>query len=151
MAFCGTSWTYYRFQELYGLWCRTLRTTNCECTTNRILATNTTRVTAKLFPPKNFISCRRNCSSSSSSYHMSLLLLSADPGTRWTRTAEPWVAWTSSYPLNHEVHVQRIILELADKLLGRRILTENFLVQVLAGGRSRTAAALFIKLGRPVP
>ena len=63
------------------------------------------------FPP--LLTCRRNCSSS---YQMSLLLLSTDPGTWWTRTAESWVAWPLSYPLDHEVHVQRIILELADKL-----------------------------------
>jgi len=36
---------------------------------------------------------------------MSLLLLPADPGTRWPRTAGP-----SSYPLDHGVLVQRIIL-----------------------------------------
>jgi len=56
---------------------------------------------------------------------MSLLLL-ADPGTRWTRTAETWVVGPSSYPLDL---VERIILilELPDELWGRRILTENFL------------------------
>jgi len=38
---------------------------------------------------------RRSCSSN---YQMSLLL-PADPGTRWTPTAEPWVVGLSSYPL----------------------------------------------------
>ena len=38
---------------------------------------------------------------------MSLLLLSANPGTRWTRTAEPWVVGPSSYPLDL---VERVIL-----------------------------------------
>ena len=51
-----------------------------------------------------------------SCYQMSLLLLYADPETRWTRTAEPWIAGPSSYPLDHEALVERIILELPDKL-----------------------------------
>ena len=69
---------------------------------------------------------------------MSLLL--EDPGTRWTRTAEPSVAGSSSYSLYHGILVKRtiLILELPADLLGREILTENFLIQVLAGGRSRT-------------
>jgi hypothetical protein len=46
------------------------------------------------------------------------LLLFADPGNRWTRNAEPWVAGPSSYPLDHEILVERIILilELPDEL-----------------------------------
>ena len=46
---------------------------------------------------------------------MSLLLLLADPGTRWARTVEPWVVGPSSDPLDL---VERIILivELADEL-----------------------------------
>ena len=32
-----------------------------------------------------------------------------------TRTAEPWVAGPSSYPLDHEVFVERIISELPDE------------------------------------
>ena len=56
---------------------------------------------------------------------MSLLPLSADPGTRWTRTAEPWVG-SSSYPLDL-VERTILILELADELWGRGILTENFI------------------------
>jgi hypothetical protein len=42
-----------------------------------------------------------------------------------SRTAERWVAGPSSYPLDHEVLVQKIILELPDELRGRRILTDN--------------------------
>ena len=55
------------------------------------------------------------------------LLLPADPGTLWARTAEPWVAGPSSYTLDHEVPVERIILilEFPDELYGRGILTEN--------------------------
>jgi hypothetical protein len=47
---------------------------------------------------------------------MSLLLL-ADPGTRWTRNAESWVAEPSPFPLDHEVLVEIIILilELLDE------------------------------------
>jgi len=43
------------------------------------------------------------------------LLLSADPGTQWTRTAEPWVVGSSFYSLDR---VERIILilERRDKL-----------------------------------
>ena len=43
------------------------------------------------------------------------LLLSADPGTRWTRTAEPSVVGPSSHPLDL---VERIVLifELRDEL-----------------------------------
>ena len=45
-----------------------------------------------------------------------------------SRTAEPWVAGPSSYPLDHEVLDERIILilEFPDELQGRGILTENF-------------------------
>ena len=57
------------------------------------------------------------------------LLLPADPGTRWTRTAEPWVVGPLSY-----LPVEGIIVEFFDELLGHGILTENY----LAGGRSRT-------------
>ena len=59
-----------------------------------------------------------------SSYQMSLLLL-ADPGTRRSRTAEPWVVGPSSYSLDL---VERIILilELRYELWGQGILTENF-------------------------
>ena len=32
------------------------------------------------------------------------------------RTAEPWIAGQSSYPLDHEVLVERIILDLPDEL-----------------------------------
>jgi len=35
---------------------------------------------------------------------------------RRSRTAESWVAGPSSYPLDHEVLVGRIILELPDKV-----------------------------------
>jgi len=35
---------------------------------------------------------------------------------RRSRTAEPWVTGPSSYPLDHKVLVERIILELADKV-----------------------------------
>jgi len=45
-----------------------------------------------------------------------------------SRTAEPWVAGSSSYPLDHEVLVERIILDLPDKLRSREILTENILL-----------------------
>jgi len=41
-----------------------------------------------------------------------------------SRTAEPWIVRPSSYPLDHEVLVERIILELPDELQGRGILTE---------------------------
>ena len=61
-----------------------------------------------------------------------------------TRTAEPWVAGPSSYPLDHEILVERIILilGLSDELhtrsrnLKRKIF---FKVQFLAGSQSRTA------------
>jgi len=33
-----------------------------------------------------------------------------------SRTAEPWIAGPSSYPLDHEVLVERIISELPDEL-----------------------------------
>ena len=33
-----------------------------------------------------------------------------------SRTAQPWVAGLSSYPLDHEVLVERTISELPDKL-----------------------------------
>jgi hypothetical protein len=42
----------------------------------------------------------------------------------------PWFAGLSSYPLDHEVFVERIILELPDKLRGQGILTENILYEV---------------------
>jgi hypothetical protein len=56
---------------------------------------------------------------------MSLLPLPADPGTRQARTAEPWIG-PPFYPLDL---VERTIsiLELADELRGRDILTENFI------------------------
>ena len=41
---------------------------------------------------------------------------SDDVGTRWTRTGDPWIAGLVSYPLHHEVLVERIILELPDEL-----------------------------------
>ena len=53
------------------------------------------------------------------------LLLSADPGTRWTRTAEPWVFGPLSYPLDLAERII-LILELRYELLGQGILTENF-------------------------
>jgi hypothetical protein len=34
----------------------------------------------------------------------------------WSRTAEPWIAGLSSYPLDHEGFVDKIILELPDEL-----------------------------------
>jgi len=52
--------------------------------------------------------------SRSSSYQMSLLL-PVDPGTRWTRTAEPWVVGPSSYPLDL-IERTILILELRDGL-----------------------------------
>ena len=58
------------------------------------------------------------------------LLLPADPGTRWTRAAEPWVAGPLSY--------------LPVELLCHGILTENY----LASGRSRTAEVV---VTRPSP
>jgi hypothetical protein len=54
---------------------------------------------------------------------MSLLLLSADPATRWTRTAETWVVGPSFYPLDI-VDRMILILELSDKLRGQGILTK---------------------------
>ena len=39
----------------------------------------------------------------------------------WSRTAEPWVTGPSSYPLDHEGFVERIIFELPDILRGRAI------------------------------
>jgi hypothetical protein len=56
---------------------------------------------------------------------MSLLLLSADPGTLWTRTAEPWVVVPSSYPLDL-IERTILILELRDELGDHGILTEKF-------------------------
>ena len=44
-----------------------------------------------------------------------------------SRTGERRLVRPSSYPLDHEVFVERIISELHDKLRGRRILTENIL------------------------
>jgi len=66
---------------------------------------------------------------------MSLLLLLAELGSRWARTAEHWVAGPSSYPLYHEFFVERIvlILEFPDELKVPGILTENFLIQGLVG------------------
>jgi hypothetical protein len=84
----------------------------------------TTRLAEKNFPPKNLIyyfkkvlfffppltTLRYRTSSYqmsfllylliSTSYQMSLPLLSADAGTRWTRTAEPWVSGPSFCPLD---------------------------------------------------
>jgi hypothetical protein len=54
------------------------------------------------------------------------LLLPADPGTLWTRTAESWVVSPSSYPLDL-VERTILILELRGELRGRGILTEKFL------------------------
>jgi len=57
-------------------------------------------LTSLPFPPSPLLATttppasRRSCSGS---YQMSLLL-PADPGTRWTRTAEPWVVGPPSYP-----------------------------------------------------
>jgi hypothetical protein len=42
-----------------------------------------------------------------------------------SRTAEPCVAGPSSYPLDHEVLVEKLILELPDELRGRIILTDS--------------------------
>jgi hypothetical protein len=39
-----------------------------------------------------------------------------DPGSGWTRTAEPWITWPMSYPLHHEVLVEIIILDVPDML-----------------------------------
>jgi hypothetical protein len=45
------------------------------------------------------------------------LLLPEDPGSRWTRTVEPGVAWPSSYTQDHQVPVEIIlILEFPDEL-----------------------------------
>jgi len=57
---------------------------------------------------------------------MSPLLLE-DPGTRSARIAEHWVPEPSSYPLGHEILVERIILILEHpyELWAREILTEN--------------------------
>jgi hypothetical protein len=46
---------------------------------------------------------------------MSLLLLSADTGTRWTRTAKPSVVGASFYPLDL-VEGMVLILERRDEL-----------------------------------
>jgi len=56
---------------------------------------------------------------------MSLPLLSADPGSRWTRIAEPWVVGPSFCPLDL-VKRTILILELRYELRGQGILTENF-------------------------
>jgi hypothetical protein len=42
------------------------------------------------------------------------VVLSDDPGTRWTRTAEPWVVGPSSYPLDLVEGIV-LILELRDE------------------------------------
>ena len=75
---------------------------------------------------------------------MSWLLL-ADPGTRWTEAAEPWALAPSYYSLDNEMLVEKVILilEIPNELWGREIFAENFLIQVLAGGRSRTAEVRF--------
>jgi hypothetical protein len=44
------------------------------------------------------------------------IFLSEVAGGGRSRTAEPWVAGPSSYPLDHNVFVDRIILELPDKV-----------------------------------
>ena len=49
------------------------------------------------------------------------LLLPVVLGTRWTRTAEPWVAGPSPYPLGQEAFVERIIWVLSDDVRGRGI------------------------------
>ena len=53
------------------------------------------------------------------------LLLPADPGTLWTRTAESRIVWLS-YPLDL-IERSIFILELRDELRGRGIITEKFL------------------------
>ena len=55
---------------------------------------------------------------------MSLLLLSADPGTPWTRTAESRVVWLSSYLLDL-IERTILILELRNELRGRGILNRK--------------------------
>jgi hypothetical protein len=44
-----------------------------------------------------------------------LLLLSDDPGTQWTRIATPWITEPVFYPLDHEVLVEVLILEIPDE------------------------------------
>ena len=45
-----------------------------------------------------------------------LVQVLASPCRGWSRTAEPWIAGPSSYPLDHEGLVDRIISELPDVL-----------------------------------
>jgi hypothetical protein len=47
-----------------------------------------------------------------------------NPSSWRTWTAEPWIAVPSSYPLDHDVLVERIILELTDEVYDQGILTE---------------------------
>jgi hypothetical protein len=75
-----------------------------------------------------------------------------------SRTAERWVAGPSSYPLDHEVVVERIILELPDEVWGRGILTlvmSRNLNRKYSKSKSLTLVGpellvLYIKLGSPV-
>jgi hypothetical protein len=65
--------------------------------------------------PKHFSQFWHPFQSSGCGYKMSLLL-SDDPGTHLTYTAELWIAGLVSYPLDNKFLVKDIILELPDKL-----------------------------------
>jgi hypothetical protein len=53
------------------------------------------------------------------------LQLPTDPGTRWTRTAEPWVVGPLFYPLEL-VEVIILIMELVAEILGRKNFNRKF-------------------------
>lgn len=49
-----------------------------------------------------------------------------DPGRWWIRTAEPQIIVPASSPLDHEVLVERALLELPDELQGEGSVTKYF-------------------------
>jgi hypothetical protein len=57
----------------------------------------------------------------SKNFFQKIFLIQVIVGGR-SRTAEPWFAGPSSYPLDHEVLVDRIISELPDEVRSRGIL-----------------------------
>ena len=66
-----------------------------------------------------------------------------------SRTAEAWVAGPSTYPLDHEVLVEGIILELPDEVQGRGILTDDGLRTELLTKYSKSKSLTLIGLGHP--
>jgi uncharacterized membrane protein len=80
-------------------------------------------VAVKIFRPKNMYVYIYICTHTYTGVGCQMSPLLADPGTRWTRTAESWVAGSSSYSLDHGILVKRtiLILELPHELRSRNI------------------------------